>query len=379
MKITDKARKIDRKDVRRIELHWYQVRSQSLSYESWYDVIHTKNGFKCDCPYYRLNHDECKHILVVEMYYFTGIPKTITLPNRAKTIKTIKPQMPFCHSCGSDKILKSGMRHNKKHRVQRYLCKGCGSRFGENLGFEGMHATPEIITSTMQLYFTGESYRNIAKYLKLQGHSFAYKSVYNWIKKYTDLLESYTNTIRPTVGSKWHADEMWVKVSGKQKYMFAMMDNKTRFWLAQEVTNSKFKHNAESLLEIGRDVAGITPKEFVTDGLPAYHDAFRKIYGSKRKRNGSKHIYEIHMRNQLKNNNIQERLNGEFRDREKVFRGLKNDASPAFKGYKIYHNYLRPHMGLGGLTPAEMAGIEVYGENKWKTLIQNARIHNAIQ
>ena len=28
------------------------------------------------------------------------------------------------------------------------------------------------------------------------------------------------------------------------------------------------------------------------------------------------------------NSNIQERLNGEFRDREKVFRGLKKDDSP---------------------------------------------------
>ena len=376
MKITDKARKIDRKDIRQIESHWYQVRSQSLAYESWYDVIHTENGFKCDCPYYHLNHDNCKHILAIEMHYFVGIPKTTTLPDRANTIKTIKPQLAFCSSCGSNKIFKSGMRHNKKHSIQRYQCKECGVRFSENLGFEGMHATPEIITSTMQLYFTGESYRNITKYLRLQGQIFSYSSIYNWIRKYTNLLESYIGMIRPVVGTKWHADEAWVKVSGKQKYMFAMMDNKTRFWLAQEVANSKFKHNAKSLLKMGRDVAGITPTEFVTDGLPAYHDAFKKVFQSKKNKDRVKHTNEIHIRHQVKNNNIQERLNGEFRDREKVYRGLKKDISPAFKGYQIYHNYLRPHMGLGGLTPAEMAGIEVHGDNKWKTLIQNARLHN---
>jgi hypothetical protein len=34
--------------------------------------------------------------------------------------------------------------------------------------------------------------------------------------------------------------------------------------------------------------------------------------------------------------------------------------------------YLRPHEGLNGRTPTEVAGIEVEGDNKWLTLIQNA-------
>ena len=59
--------------------------------------------------------------------------------------------------------------------------------------------------------------------------------------------------------------------------------------------------------------------------------------------------------NKLANNNIQERLNGEFRDREKVFRGLKKVDSPAIDGIKLYHNFIRPHMGLNGDTPADRA------------------------
>ena len=67
-----------------------------------------------------------------------------------------------------------------------------------------------------------------------------------------------------------------------------------------------------------------------------------------------------------------ERLNGEFRDREKIMRGVKKTDSVIFDGSQIYHNYLRPHMGLEGKTPAEACGIEVKGKNKWLTLIQNA-------
>lgn len=68
-----------------------------------------------------------------------------------------------------------------------------------------------------------------------------------------------------------------------------------------------------------------------------------------------------------------ERLNGEIRDREKVFRGLKKSDTPILTGYQIYHNYIRPHEGLDGKTPAEAAGIKVEGKNKWVTLIQNAK------
>jgi hypothetical protein len=68
-----------------------------------------------------------------------------------------------------------------------------------------------------------------------------------------------------------------------------------------------------------------------------------------------------------------ERMNGEIRDRERVMRTLERSDSPILEGYAIFHNFVRPHMALKGKTPAEVAGIEVKGENKWITLIQNAK------
>jgi hypothetical protein len=67
-----------------------------------------------------------------------------------------------------------------------------------------------------------------------------------------------------------------------------------------------------------------------------------------------------------------ERMNGEVRDREKVMRGLKRMDTPILKGTQIYHNFIKPHQGLQGRTPAEAAGIKVEGENKRLTLIQNS-------
>ena len=67
-----------------------------------------------------------------------------------------------------------------------------------------------------------------------------------------------------------------------------------------------------------------------------------------------------------------ERLNGEVRDREKVIRGIKKMNTPILTGYQLFHNYMRPHEALKGKTPSEKCGIEIDGENKWITLIQNA-------
>jgi hypothetical protein len=43
------------------------------------------------------------------------------------------------------------------------------------------------------------------------------------------------------------------------------------------------------------------------------------------------------------------------------------------KGIQIYHNYIREHEGLNGQTPAEKCGIKIEGNDKWMTIIQNAK------
>jgi hypothetical protein len=65
-------------------------------------------------------------------------------------------------------------------------------------------------------------------------------------------------------------------------------------------------------------------------------------------------------------------MNGEIRDRERVMRTLEKPGTEILSGMQIYHNYIRPHKALDNRTPAEVAGIEVKGKDKWLTIIQNA-------
>lgn len=279
--------------------------------------------------------------------------------------------MRNCPSCNSSHVVKHAIRHNKYGDIQRYQCKDCGHRFTINVGFEKMHAMPQVITSVIQLYFTQESLRNTQKFLRLQGIKVTHVTIYRWIKRYTELMDEYLSRIQPQVGSTWRADEVWAKINGNRKYVFALMDDATRFYLAQEVSETKYTHDARSLFRNAKERAGKKPVVVITDGLPSYREAFNKEYYSSKK--DSVHINTIELTGEH-NNNLLEGANGEFRDREKCTRGLKTNDSPMIQGYQLCHNYIRPHEALNGKTPSEAAWIKVEGSDKWMTLIQNASL-----
>ena len=150
------------------------------------------------------------------------------------------------------------------------------------------------------------------------------------------------------------------------------MDDDMRYWLASDLATTKFQHNADSLLDMTKKQAGKVPRHFITDGLQAYQKSSRNVFGK-----GTNHVRHIHLKGG-KNNNKMERLNGEIRDREKVFRGLKKMDTAILDGMRVYYNYTKKHGALKGMTPAEASLIQVDGRNKWKTIIQNASLHKEV-
>ena len=344
-----------------IEENFYTVKSQSGNGE--YAVFKVDNEWQCECADFNFRHVTCKHIHSV--IFSQKLKQEVKTHTVIQSLNTSN-----CVFCSSENIVKDAIRHNKKYDIQRYLCKTCGKRFSVNVGFEGMKASPQVITSAMQLYFTGESLRNVQKFLKLQGVTVSHVSVLKWITKYTALMTEYLEKIKPNVSDTWRADELYVKINGNMKYLFAMMDDETRFWIAQEVAETKDRHDARNLLRMSKELMGKKPSTFITDGLPAYHDAYKKEFWTL-KNPRTEHVRHITLRGDH-NNNKMERMNGEVRDREKVMRGLKKTDTAVLKGYQLYHNYVRPHEALEGKTPADACGITIEGENKWKILIENA-------
>ena len=137
----------------------YMVNSQSRNKQ--HDVISTEFGGSCSCEDHQFGRVCCKHIHAVEI--------SLKLRETVKQQIIEQVNVSLCPRCGSDNTKKMGVRHNKNYDIQMYGCKDCNKKFSHNLGFEGLKATPEMVTVSMNLYFNGESLRHTADSMKLFG------------------------------------------------------------------------------------------------------------------------------------------------------------------------------------------------------------------
>jgi len=183
-------------NVKRINDEAYKVKSQSS--KGFYDILKTVQGWMCSCPDHTYRNVKCKHIWAVE---FSNALRQRVEVERINS-RSIEPLTGAsnCIFCGSDNILKDGVRHNKHGDIQKYVCRDCGRYFTINIGFERMKHNPKAITSAMQLYFSGESLRNTMRSLRLLGVEVSHQTVYNWISKYVALMKNYVEKITPNVG-----------------------------------------------------------------------------------------------------------------------------------------------------------------------------------
>ena len=46
--------------------------------------------------------------------------------------------------------------------------------------------------------------------------------------------------MKPQVSGVWRTDELFVKMKGNTKYLYALMHDETRFWIAQQVADNKY-------------------------------------------------------------------------------------------------------------------------------------------
>ena len=348
--------------IRRVSESQYKVVSQSGKGE--YDVLSTQSVWHCSCPDHVYRQQRCKQIRGVELSF---ILRTIV----AKEPIVIEPKnVDACRYCGSGNLTKDGIRHNQAGDIQKFECHDCGRYFTVNIGFEKMKHNPKAITTAMQLYFSGTSLRNTQMALRLLGVNVSHKAVWKWIRKYVGLMEKYLDQLTPQVGDTWRTDELYLKVRGNVKYLFAMMDDDTRFWIAQQISDNKGTSDVRPMFREAQERAGKRPKVLISDGAFNFGEASVKEWYSQREGRVA-HVRDIRFDGTVHNNKM-ERLNGEIRDREKVVRGIKRADSPILKGYQLYHNFIRPHEALNGQTPSERAGIKVGGLDKWLTIIQNA-------
>ena len=330
-----------------------------------YVVSKYAHKWQCTCPDHQFRHISCKHIYAVTLWQ--KLTEKIQ-EEHEKKIAVSQPELEeiiTCKFCGSDRII----RYGKANEKQVYKCKVCARKFVPNIGFEKMWHNPKIVVMTLDLYFKGVSLKKISDHLRqCHGLEVDHSTVYRWICKYTDVIGAYIQTLEPEVGRIWHGDEMKIKVKGEWKWLWNMMDEKTRFQLVSMIAETREGENAEKTFQQSKKVTSKRPTLVVTDGLLGYKKAFNQEFYDHHQT--TKHIADVALQSGL--NNSIERMHGSIREREKVMRGIKSMKTPIFPGNKIYYNFIRPHSALDGKTPAEAAGSGVDAENKWMELLRRS-------
>jgi transposase-like protein/predicted nucleic acid-binding Zn finger protein len=348
----------------------FSVPSQSVA-EIVYSVRIVESGYRCNCPDYLQRHAEvgnCKHIIAVKLW----IAARVELQEKPKP-KVFADDAIQCAKCGSIRIIRFGMKRGR----QAFKCNDCGHRFTERNLLKGSRYSPEVVSLTLDLYFSGTSLRKTARILNNHfGTKMGKSSVARWVETLVPRVSAYVNSLAPELSDTWHADEVFVKMKGGEgiknmegmAYLWNVMDRKTRFLLASKLSKHRDDDGAiRALLVAKANAHDSQPNQILTDALRSYREGISYAWFNGKK---PKHIAKAGIRKPVATNNRIERLNGTLRERVKVQRGWKSMQTSLAEGARIHYNFVKPHASLEGQTPAERAGVGIEGEDKWLDLLR---------
>ena len=91
-------------------------------------------------------------------------------------------------------------------------------------------------------------------------------------------MDSYVEQLKPQVSATWRTDELYFKVKGDQKCLYALMDDQTRFWIAQQVADTKRLADVRPLFRESKNLVDVEPKKIILDGAQNFVGAISREY-----------------------------------------------------------------------------------------------------
>src|SRR3954466_3008848 len=143
--------------------------------------------------------------------------------------------------------------------------------------YRGFRFPAEIIEHAVWLYHCFSlSLRDVETILAARGIVVSYESIRDWSLRFGRLFANTLKRRRPRPGDKWHLDEVFLRIGGKQHYLWRAVDQHGNVLdiLVQSRRNAKAaKRFSRKLLKGLRYV----PRVLVTDKLRSYGAAKREI------------------------------------------------------------------------------------------------------
>ena len=256
-----------------------------------------------------------------------------------------------CPYCGDSKVVKNG----KRSGYQRYRCKPCGRQFKHTGELHGRHHPADRVGAAIRLFYMGMSYKQIAEHLAERDNidEPSKQTLYAWVRDYTDTAVEEMQNHPAHTGPEWVADEMQVRVGGEQLWNWNVMDSKTRYILASHLSPNRDTRAAIAVMRKAAKAAAEPPNRIKTDRLGSYPPAIKAAFPD------AQHVQSNGIR-ALINNNLSERVQGTYRQREKTLRGLENmeTGQRYLDGWTLTYNLFREHEGIDYKKPGQMARVD---------------------
>lgn len=274
---------------------------------------------------------------------------------------------PPCPICGKGSFLHHDYNSYSNYRCNDKKCNhsffvpknsvtlptSVSKLFGKS-DLKRMRFPLHIIISVLYQFFIGKSStRNISILLEhLYNIKISHVTIAAWCKKFAPIFDTISKSLITTMdfnSDEWHADETVIKINGQKHYIWFIIDAETRFILGFHVTPSRSAEQARSLFHEASKLG--TPSSIVTDRLPSYNVPAKLLFPD------AEHIKVRSFADDI-TNNIIESFNNRFKAWYKTKRGFRDfdSANAMIAVFVFFFNFIRPHQGLNGLTPAQVAG-----------------------
>lgn len=288
--------------------------------------------------------------------------------------------MSKCQVCQSLDVIKFGFNYFNNSKVQKYKCLSCKRIFSDSAKLPRHHLTADMVSTCLDLYYQGLSYRGIRNHLRQNyGIKINHNTIYSWLQEYVPLIKKFVDKFQPKLSAVWQMDETFITFKGIRPnlklalnngyYCWDCIDTTTRFMLDMYLGYDKTLGEGMQFFERIKNTIADEPEVIATDGNITYETCIKKYYPN------TAHL-QLKQISVEPNTSFIERFHGSIKARTKVMRCFDEFApcQTTLTGYQIYYNFLRPHMALDDKTPAQVAGIDLDLRQRWASLIRNALV-----
>ena len=156
------------------------------------------------------------------------------------------------------------------------------------LSYRGYRFPPAIIQHTVWLYLRFTlSFRDVEDLMAERGVTVSYETIRRWVAHFGPIYARRRRARRPSSTARWHRDEVFVSIAGRQMYLWRAVDDEGEV-LDILVQARRDKVAALRLMRRLLKNQGLVPASIVTDRYRAYDAALRDLGLSRIHRRGKR-------------------------------------------------------------------------------------------